>query len=61
MRLYYKMQQTLLQNVTAALSQNATKVYYKTRQFYHKMQQLFQNAIIFRQNGIPYWPLLRRP
>ena len=55
------MQQTLLQNVTAALSQNATKVYYKTRQFYHKMQQLFQNAIILRQNGIPYWPLLRRP
>ena len=48
MAVYYKMRQTLLQNVTAILLQNATKVYYKMLQrfitksgklqFYYKMR-----------------------
>ena len=55
---YYKMRQTLLQNVTAILLQNATEVYYKIRQFfttkcdsfmtkydsYYKMWRLLQIA-----------------
>ena len=41
MTLYCKMRQILLQN--------ATKVYYKMRQFYHKMRQLLQNATIVLQ------------
>ena len=38
------MGQILLQNATAILLQNATKIYYKMRQFYYKMRQLLQNA-----------------
>ena len=46
------MRQIFLQNATAVLLQNATKVYYKMpqvfyykmRQFYYKMRQLLQNA-----------------
>ena len=50
---------TLLQNATAILLQNATKVYdkmrqvfhYKMRQFYLKMRQLLQIATILLQNA----------
>ena len=53
MTLYYRMRQAFLQNVTAILLQNATKVYYKMCQvfyskisyFYYKMQQLLQNEM----------------
>ena len=56
---YYKMQQILLQNVTAILLQNTTEVYhkmrhvfcYKIRQFYNKMRRLLQNATILLQNA----------
>ena len=49
----------LLQNATATLSQNASEVYYKMRQFfyykmrqfYYKMRQLLQNATILLQNA----------
>ena len=49
---------SLLQNVTANLLQNATEVYYKMRQafyykmpqFYYKMRQLLQIATILLQN-----------
>ena len=42
----------LLQNATAILSHNATKVYYKIRQlFYYKMRQFLQNATILSQNA----------
>ena len=49
---------SLLQNATATLLQNATEVYYKMRQvfyykmrqFYCKMRQLLQNATILLQN-----------
>ena len=34
---------TDIKNATAILLQNATKVYYKIRRFYYKMQQLLQN------------------
>ena len=41
------MRQTLLQNVTALLLQNATENYYKMRQiFYYIMRQLLQIATI---------------
>ena len=58
MTVYYKMQQILLQNMTANLLQNATEVYYKKRQvfyykmgqFYYKMQQLLQIVTIVLQN-----------
>ena len=41
------MRQTLLQNVTALLLQNATENYYKIRQiFYYIMRQLLQIATI---------------
>ena len=52
MALYYKMQQILLQNVTAILLQNMAKVYYKMHQvFYYKMRQLLQIATILLQNA----------
>ena len=38
------MGQILLPNAKAILLQNATKVYYKMRQFYYNMRQLLQNA-----------------
>ena len=44
MRLYYKMKQILLQNVTAILLQNAIKVYHKMRQVV-----LLQNASVLLQ------------
>ena len=52
------MRQILLQNTTATLLQNATKVYYKMRrvfcykmrQFYYKMRQLLKIVIILLQN-----------
>ena len=54
MTLYYKMWQILLQNAISTLLQNATKVYYKMCQvfyyekwqFYYKIQQLLQNALV---------------
>ena len=47
MALYNKMQQILLENVTAILLQNVTEVFYwKMRQFYYKMRQLLRNPII---------------
>ena len=62
MILYYKMLQTLLQNATVILSQNATNFcfkmcqvfyhkirYYKVRRCYYKMQQLLQNTSILLQ------------
>ena len=51
MTLYYKMRQMLLQNTTAILLQNATKVYYKMRQFYYKMRQLLQIPTILFHNA----------
>ena len=50
---------SLLQNATAILLQNATEVYYKMRQvfyykmrqFYYKMRQLLQKATILLQNA----------
>ena len=53
------MWQILLQNTTAILLQNATKVYdkirqvfyYKMRHFYYKMRQLLQIATIFYKMG----------
>ena len=50
---------TLLQNATAILLQNATEVYYKMcqvfcckmRQFYYKMRQLLQIAVVLLQNA----------
>ena len=42
---------TLLQNMTAILLLNATKVYYKMRQFYYYLRQLLQNAPILLQNA----------
>ena len=47
MTVYYKMGQILLQNATAILLQNATKVYYKMRQVF-----LLQNATVLLQNAI---------
>ena len=45
MALYCKMREILLQNATAILPQNATKIYYLIRQgFYCKMQHLLQSA-----------------
>ena len=60
MTLYYKMRPILLQNATAILLQNATRVYYKMRQafhykmwqFYYKMRQLLQLAMILLQNAM---------
>ena len=60
MALYYKMRQIVLQNATAILLQNATKVYYKMRQVfftkcdsfiikcasYYKMRRLLQIATV---------------
>ena len=52
MTLYYKIRQTLLQNATAILLQNATKVYYKCNSFvtksesYCKIQCLLQNVLV---------------
>ena len=46
MTVYYKMQQMLLQNATAVLLENATKVYYKFRQVFY-----YKNAIILLQNA----------
>ena len=41
-KIYYKMWQIILQNMTVILLQNATEVYYKIRQvFYYKMQQSY--------------------
>ena len=50
MTLYYKIRGTLLQIATAILLRNATKVYYKMRQFYQKMCQFLQNATLLLQN-----------
>ena len=50
MTVYYKMQQVLLQNVTAILLQNAIEVYYKMRQLLQiatillQIRQLLQSA-----------------
>ena len=53
MVLYYKMQQILLQNVTAILLQNATKAYYKMGQvFYYKLQQLYYKIWQSLQNAM---------
>ena len=49
-----RLQQILLQNATASLTQNLTKVYYKMlqllyynrRQFYCKMRQLLQGVFV---------------
>ena len=49
MTLYYKMRHLPLWNVTAIALQNATKLYYKMRWFYYKMQQLLQNATFSSQ------------
>ena len=38
------MRQMLSKNATAIFLQNATKVYYKMRRYYHKMWQLVLNA-----------------
>ena len=52
MTLYYQIRQTLLQNVTAILLQNSTKVYYKCNSFvtkcdsYYKIQRLLQNGLV---------------
>ena len=60
MNVYHKMEQILLQNATAILSQNATKVYYKCsrffiikrdnyykmRLFYYKMRRTLQNVSV---------------
>ena len=49
--LYLIHHDTLLQNVTAILLQNATENYYKMTQFfYYKMQELIQNAAILLQH-----------
>ena len=45
------MDDPLLQNATTILLQNATKVYYKMRQFYYKMRQLLKIAMILLQNA----------
>ena len=43
---------SILQNVTAVLFQNATQIYDKMRQaFYYKMRHLLQTAIILLQNA----------
>ena len=48
MALYYKMQQILLENVTAILLQNVTEVYNKTRQiFYCKMDSFITKCDIY--------------
>ena len=59
MKIYYKIRQTLLQNVTTillrytigvhckmhqAFSYNIRQFYYKMQRSYYKMQQLLQNA-----------------
>ena len=46
MTVYYKMRQILLQNVTAILLQNETKVYYKMCQIF-----LLQNVTVLLQNA----------
>ena len=43
---------SVLQNVTAALFQNATQIYNKMRQaFYYKMRHLLQTATVLLQNA----------
>ena len=50
--LYFVHYDTLLQNVTAILLQNARKVYYKICQLFHyKMRKLLKNASVLLQNA----------
>ena len=64
---YYRVKQIILQNGTAMLLQNMTKVHYKTCQiyyskmqrFYYKLLQLLENASTLLQNVSLYYQMSR--
>ena len=49
--LYLIRYDSLLQNATISLSQNATKIYYKMRQVFYYMRQLLQIGKTLLQNA----------
>ena len=53
---YYKIRLILLQNATAILLENGTKVHYKMRRLYYKMRRYNALDIIFQrqQSNLSY-------